>query len=468
MHARSIIRILTLLMLGLPVVAPAQDLQHHVEARDIFSRLISFRTAQGHGQVPAMTEYIRDVLATSGVPDSDVAVLPHGETVAMLVRLPGTDPTLRPIVFSGHMDVVEARPEDWERDPFTLVEENGFFFGRGTIDNKAGIAAMVSTILRSRAEEHRPRRTLVFAFVGDEETEMETTRMIAAHAWVRDAEYAINIDAGGGYLTEDGRPLPYGVAAAEKTYATFRLTVRNAGGHSSMPRHDNAIYTLAEALLRVRAHQFPPMASAVTRAYLRLKGEQLGGEAGALLIRFADDPTDAEAAAALMQIPEEVPEIATTCVATMLEAGHADNALPQRAEALVNCRIFPGVSVASVEETLRKVIADTSVQVELSDTPGEGPPSEPREDVMEAISRWVHAKYPGLPVVPVMLWGASDGLIYRAAGLPTLGSSGIFIRESDDFAHGLDERIPVEAFYDVVEHTHFLARELGGDGGKAR
>ena len=186
-----------LIMAMLAAPAMAQDAPHQREARAIYERLISFRSAAGHGQVPAMTDHIVETLRAAGVPESDIARLPHDETVGLLVRLPGRDASARPLLFSGHMDVVDARPEDWERDPFTLIEENGYFFGRGTGDNKAGIAALVSTILRMRAAGHRPRRTLVFAFIGDEETGMETTRLVAAHEWVRNAEYAINTDAGG-------------------------------------------------------------------------------------------------------------------------------------------------------------------------------------------------------------------------------------------------------------------------------
>ena len=198
-----------------------------------------------------MANYIAETLRAGGVPAEDIVLLPLEETAAMLVRVRGRDPAARPILFSGHMDVVDARPEDWERSPFTLVEENGFFFGRGVGDNKTGITSMVSTILRMRADRRQPRRTLVFAFIGDEETTFDTTRLVAAHEWARNAEYAINTDAGGGMLAPDGRPLVYLVQGAEKTFASFRLTLTNPGGHSSRPRDDNAIYDLSRAQLRI-------------------------------------------------------------------------------------------------------------------------------------------------------------------------------------------------------------------------
>ena len=454
---------LVLAFAAAPVAAqeapPRADQQ---QARAIYQRLISFRTARGHGQVPAMTAYIIETLRAGGVPAADIVTIPHEETTALLVRVPGRDATARPILFSGHMDVVDARPEDWERDPFTLVEEEGYFFGRGTLDNKAGIAAMVSTLLRMRAEGVQPRRTLVFAFVGDEETGMATTRLVAAHDWVRNAEYAINTDAGGGLTGPDGRPMIYLIQGAEKTYASFRLTLTNPGGHSSRPRADNAIYELAQALVRLQQHRFPVSSNALTRSYLGAVGRTVPGPTGEALRRFAANPDDAEAAETLSRESEFVGTTRTTCVATMLEAGHAENALPQRASAVVNCRIFPGVSVDSVRATLAGVVANPAITIETIGTPQESPASEPREDVFAAIGRAVHAVHPGVPVTGYLESGGTDGLVYRAAAIPTWASSGVFIRPDEMFAHGLNERIPVASFYQGLDHIHALARELGG------
>ena len=213
--------------------AGAQGAPHHQRARQIFERIISFRTAAGHGQVPPLVEYIGDTLRAGGVADANIVTLPFDETMALVVRVPGTDAAARPVLFSAHMDVVDARPEDWQRSPFTLVEENGMFYGRGTIDNKTGVASMISTILRLQADRRQLRRTLVFAFIGDEETGMQTTRLVAAHEWVGNAEYAINTDAGGGSLGPDGKPQIYLVQGAEKTYADFKIVATNPGGHSS-------------------------------------------------------------------------------------------------------------------------------------------------------------------------------------------------------------------------------------------
>lgn len=446
--------------------ASAQDAPHQRQARAIYERLISFRTAAGHGQVPAMAAYIAETLRAGGVPAANIAMLPHGDTTAMLVRMQGADfgarPVPEPILFSGHMDVVDARPEDWERDPFRLIEENGFFFGRGTGDNKAGIAAMVSTILRLTAAGRPPRTSLVFAFIGDEETGMETTALVAAHSWVRNARYAINTDAGGGRLSADNRPIYYGIQGAEKTFVSFRVMVRNPGGHSSRPRADNAIYQLAQALLRVREIRWPVLTNAVTRASLGVMAQATPGPAGQMIARFLANPDDPEARAALLADQDFIREVSTTCVATMLEAGHAENALPQRAQATVNCRIFPGTTVEQVRDTLVAAIADPQATVEVVGNPQPSPISEPDPVVTAAVTRSIHARHPGVPITPYQESGGTDGRVYRSAGIPTFASSGIFMRDSDMFFHGLNERIPVAAFYEALEHIHDLATDLGG------
>jgi carboxypeptidase PM20D1 len=454
--------ILTLVALGLTSVPVAADTPaHETQAREIYARIVGFRTAEGQKQTPAMVAYLTDVLTKAGVPAADITTLDSGEARAMLVRIPGQGRG-RPILFSAHMDVVDARPEDWVRNPFTLLEEDGVFYGRGTTDNKAGVAALMSTILRLRAENLRPARDLVFAFVGDEETGMLTTKLIAAHPWVSQAEFAINTDAGGGLLDDaTGKPLIYLVQGAEKTYASFELMVTNPGGHSSRPRADNAIYQLARAMLKVEAYHFPVMANDLTRAYLGAVGQAHAGEVGDALRRFAVDPTDAAAAETLAKAPEFVGTTRTTCVATMLDAGHAENALPQKAKAIVNCRIFPGVAVETVRDALVTAIADPDVAITVLDTPEASPVSEMRPDVMKAIEQSVHARYPGVPVVPYLESGGTDGKVYRTAGIPTFASSGLFAKPSEMFAHGLNERLPVKSFYEGLDHIYRLAVELG-------
>ncbi len=445
---------------GAPLLAESNVDQ--ATAREVYAHIISLRTAAGHGETPAMVAYLADVLRQGGVPALDIATLEAGGATAMIVRLPGTE-AARPILFSAHMDVVDALPEDWQRSPFTLIEEGGNFYGRGTMDNKAGVAALVATILRFKAERLQPARELLFAFVGDEETGMETTRAIATHPWVRDAEFAINTDAGGGLLDDaTGKPLVYLVQGAEKTFATFDLAVTNPGGHSSRPRADNAIYQLAQALLKVQAHRFPVMSNDLTRAYLGAVGNAQSGPTGEALRAFAKDPNDAAAAAVLADSPEFAGTTRTTCVATLLSGGHAENALPQTAGAAINCRIFPGVAVDTVRRELEAAIADPDVTVTTRDSPTASPVSEMRPDVMAAIGRAVHEHYPGVAVVPYLESGGTDGKVYRTAGIPTFASSGLFSKPSQMFAHGLNERLPVQSFYQGLDHIYALAVDLGG------
>jgi carboxypeptidase PM20D1 len=459
-----LLRIILGLFLGLGLATPAaaQDAPYQRQARQILERLVSFRTAAGQGQVPPMIAYIRQTLRAGGVADADMVVIPHEETAALLVRVSGSGREAAPILFSAHMDVVDARPEDWQRSPFVLVEENGTFFGRGVLDNKTGVTAMISTILRLRAANRTPATTLVFAFIGDEETNFGTTRLVAAHPWVRGARYAINTDAGGGMIGPGGQPLVYLIQGAEKTFASYRLTITNPGGHSSRPRDDNAIYDLARALLRVEQYRFPVMANALTRQYLGTLGRIVPGPAGQMLTRFAANPEDEEAAEALRRSPEYVGTTRTTCVATLLEAGHAQNALPQRASAVVNCRIFPGIQPEAVRLALVAAIGNEAVRVETMGNPQLSPVSEPRAEVTAAIAASIHARTPGVALSPYLESGGTDGLIYRSAGIPTWASSGIFIRPDEMFAHGLNERIPVASFYAAIDHIHDLALALGG------
>jgi len=456
-----------LAMLTTTTSAAAQGAPHEVQARAIFDRIVGFRTAEGHKQVPAMAAYLAEVLRAGGLTSDEIMMLPSGETTGMLVRLAGRDAAARPILFSAHMDVVDARPEDWDRNPYKLIEENGTFYGRGTLDNKAGVAALASTILRMKKSGAKPRRTLIFAFVGDEETGLDeaegTTRKIAAHPWVRNAEYAINTDAGGGLMGPDGKPLIYLVQGAEKTYATFEVVVKNPGGHSSRPRAgDNAIADLARALLKISEHRFPVQSSALTRAYLGAVGKVTPGAEGEALRAFAANPADAAAADAIWKYPEFVGTTRTTCVPTMVEAGHAENALPQRASAKVNCRIFPDVPVDEIRQELIRVVGDPKVQVNVVGNPQLSRASDLTPPIEAAITRSIQKFYPGVPVSPYLESGGTDGLIYRAAGIPTLASSGTFIRADEMFAHGKNERLPVKSFYEGVQHFYDLATELGG------
>lgn len=462
---------------GVPDAARAQHASadytapYQRQALEIYRTIVGMRTAAGQGQVPAMAEYLAVQFRQGGFPADDVHVLPFtvpsGEqTAGLVVRYRGDNSSgKRPILLLAHMDVVDAKREDWTRDPFTLVEEDGYFFGRGSLDDKFGITSLTTTFLRLKAEGFVPTRDLVIAFTGDEETGMlSARRMVHEHRALTDAEFALNDDGGGGVLDESGRPVAYFVQAAEKTYATFELTLTNPGGHSSTPRvGDNAIHHLATALTRLEAYRFPVQTNDATRLYLREMAKVTPGAVGEAMARLAADPNDTAAADLLWQQPEVVGITRTTCVPTMLRAGHAENALPQSATATVNCRIFPGVAVADVQATLERVAATESLRVSLIGEAVPSPASPLRDDVMTAITAAVHTRYPGTPVIPYMAPYGTDGRETRSAGIPTYGVMGVFIKDSDQFAHGLNERVPVEQFFGALEHWKVVLTRLAGD-----
>jgi carboxypeptidase PM20D1 len=458
----------------LPAALVAQDSSanyrepYQQQALEIYRTIVGYRSAASHGQVPAVAGFLADRFRAGGFPEEDIHVLPlttpDGETTASLVvRYRGDGSSgERPILLLAHMDVVDALPEDWKRDPFTLTEEDGYFFGRGTFDNKLGVTMLTTTFLRLKEEGFTPKRDLIIAFTGDEETGMLTARsLVTTHRALTDAEFALNSDAGGGVLGEDGRPLRYLVQTSEKTYATFELTVTNPGGHSSTPRTDNAIYELATALKNLEAYRFPVRVNDATRLYFEAASRITGGEVGEAMGRLAKDPQDAWAADVLWKEPEQVGITRTTCVATMLRGGHAENALPQSATATVNCRIFPGVEVSEVHETLRQVVGDR-VQVQVLDDPTASPASPLREDVMEAVAEGVEKIRPGTPIIPFMAPYGTDGKEIRQGGIPTYGISGLFIKDSNQFAHGLNERVPVRSFFDALEFWRTVLEKLAG------
>ena len=458
---RSFLAALLALATAFPCGAATPD-ANEARAREILGKLISYKTSAGFGQVPAMANYLASQFRAAGFPEADIHILPLGETASMVVRYRGDASGGKPILLMAHMDVVTAKPEDWQRDPFTLIEENGYFYGRGTYDVKDGVATLTSTFLRLKKEGFVPARDLVILFSGDEETQMATVQdLVKSHRDLIDAEFALNSDGGGGTLAEDGHPLVYSLQTAEKTYASFDLTVRNPGGHSSLPRADNAIYELADALKRLQAYRFPVMWNDTTLASFAASGEVTPGKVGDAMRAFARNPKDATAAEVLAASPADVGKTRTTCVATMLRGGHADNALPQSATATVNCRIFPGVAVTTVEQTLKDVVG-RNVEVTTLGSPTASDASPLRPDVMAAVTKAVHARHPGVPIVPAQESGATDGLYLRAAGIPTYGVGEMFIKDSDAFAHGLNERVPVQGFYDGLEHWYVLVKELAG------
>ncbi|HEX8262495.1 MAG TPA: M20/M25/M40 family metallo-hydrolase [Allosphingosinicella sp.] len=448
---------------------PASE-RWNAKAREILARAVEIPTVQGRGKVPELARYLAGEYKAGGWAERDVQVVPYegapgDATAAFIARWPAARPSgKKPILLLAHMDVVEAKRDDWSLEPFVLTERDGYFYGRGTSDIKQGIAAVTTALLRLRAEGFRPRRDIVVLFTGDEETAGRGAEL-GATEWRKwtDAEFALNSDGGGGGFAKDGRPLGFSLQTAEKTYSMYSFTVRNRGGHSSKPRGDNAIYKLAEALRRLEAYRFTPILNETTRAYfsIREKGEK--GPLGDAMRAWLADPNDGKAADLIEADEGEVGLTRTRCVATRLEAGHADNALPQLARATVNCRIMPGTEPAAIRDELERMVGDPEVKVERTDDQKMSLASPLRPDVVAAFTAAVHARHPGAPIMPEMSTGASDARPFRVAGIPVYGVDGSWGVVPDDLrAHGRDERLPVKALYDDVDHWVGMLRTLAG------
>lgn len=451
-----------LIALAVPALAAGPSAEEKARAREIYKAIVEMDTSVEGGKTPEMAKYLADKFRDGGFPREDVHIVPHEKTAALIVRYRGDGSGGKPILVIAHMDVVPAHREDWERDPFKLIEENGFFFGRGSEDNKAGVALVTATFLTLRAEGFKPSRDVVAVFSGDEETSGNSTKkLLTEHRALVEGEFALNTDAGGGQLSETGAPVYYGLQTAEKTFASFTLTAKNPGGHSSTPRKDNAIFDVAEAVARLRRHSFPVMWNDTTIAAFRSTGPIAKGAIGAAMMRFARRPGDRRAAAVISADPFTVGQIRTTCVPTMLAGGHADNALPQRASVTVNCRIFPGVKIEQIQAQLQKVVG-RKIEIAPLDSYTASDASPLRNDVLAAVTKAVHAGYPNVRIVPTMSSGATDGVFYRAAGIPTYGTGELFLKDSDSYAHGLNERITVDAFYKGLTHWRVLIGELAG------
>ena len=455
----------TLLWLVTPALAQDRNSEHAKRTLDIYKTIIEIESSKNLGNVPKVANYLAAQLVEAGFPRADVEVVPIDGTAALIARYRGDGSTgSRPILFLGHMDVVEARPEDWERPPFKLTQDDKYFYARGTIDNKFGVAQLTSTFIRLMKEGFVPNRDLILVFSGDEESTMISTRYLAyERPDLAEAEFALNSDAGRGDLNVDEEALVYLIQAAEKTYVTWEITARNPGGHSSRPRLDKAIYDLAEAIAKIRNFRFPVRWNDMTLEFFDETGHQLGGDIGEAMVRFAANPEDEAAADRLFREPSYVGTTRTTCVVTMLRAGHAENALPQSATATVNCRVFPGVSTDDVKATLQRVIGNDAIEFEEIYEPTESPVSELREDVRAAISKAVNLRYPDLRLLPFMESGGTDGMHFRRAGIPTWGAGGIVMNPNEMFAHGLNERVPIKAFYDALDHWSIIIKDLAGD-----
>ena len=450
--------------------ALADDLTpEQAKAREIYKNVVEIRSARGQQKMPEVVDYLVSEFKAAGFSDDDIMVTDYdseGEpTQGLMVWLRSEDPIAKPLVLLAHMDVVDALAEDWVRDPFTLIEEDGYFFGRGTADNKYGLTNLTQTFIRLKEEGWVPSRDLVLVFSGDEETGMIST--MAQAKWVDEnikPAYILNSDSGGIALNGRGEPVDYSIQGAEKTYVTFELTVRNPGGHSSRPRKDNAIYELADALKAVQGYTFPVNYSDLTLSYFAKAGRQRLDGLGAAMRTFAEDPTDEAAIAVLRNNPSTVGTIGTTCIATMLRGGHAENALPQSATATVNCRVFPGEGAELTEQRLKEVIDNEDVEFKIIGDVTESPESGIRDDVIDAIVLALEDRgiSGDLPIIPYMSSGGTDGMHYRNLGYDTYAIGGRSAKENDTFAHGLNERTSVDAFYGGLDHWMVILKELAG------
>jgi acetylornithine deacetylase/succinyl-diaminopimelate desuccinylase-like protein len=433
------------------------------EAKVILMKGVGYDTVLGRGKVPAYAAYLKSVLVAGGFADSDIAIEPVGETANLHLVWKSAEKSggkAAPIALAGHMDVVEANPKDWVRDPFVAIEDGGFIFGRGISDNKFDVSMMVATLVALKSEGFKPGRDVHLFLSGDEETAGVTAELQAKQAKAAGVAFLLNSDGGGGELDSAGKAVGYSLSAAEKTYADYQLTVTNPGGHSSRPTVPNAIGQLAAATVKIDAYRFAPQLNEITRASLLDAGQKSGGKVGAALLAFVANPADAAAIAVLRAEPGLIGQIGTTCVPTQVTGGHAPNALPQKAVATVNCRIFPGVSVESVRAELERVVADPAVKVTTGQEWVSTPASPLRPDVMAAVTKAVAAAHPGIKPVPGMDAGASDSVYYRALGIPSYGVGGLFMRGEDVFIHGLNERIPVAAIAPALVHWRTLITEL--------
>ena len=441
-------------------------------AHDMLGQLIAISTTDSaRGNVTTAAEAMAQRLRTAGFPAADIHLLgPSDRKKNLVVRLPGAG-RHKPVLLIGHLDVVEARREDWSTDPFQLIEKDGYFYGRGTLDMKGPDAIMLASLIRLKREGFRPARDIVLALTADEEggAANGVQWLLQHHRELIDAQFVLSGDDYS-VLTENGKPLFFKLVASEKVYADFQLRVTNKGGHSSEPVPDNAIYTLTRGLDRLAAYEFPFELNAVTREYYRRLAEIESPQRAADMRAILRDPPDPQALERLSQDAVDRSITRTTCVATRLEAGHANNALPQRAEAVVNCRILPGHSPEEVRQRLLQVLSDPAITVSylasdgalLDHAPAGGgfapPPLVP--EVMAPLDQLVAETWPGLKVIPAMSAGASDATHTSAAGLPTYTFSPLTIDPNDDREHGRDERIGVASFYQANEFFYHYLRML--------
>jgi acetylornithine deacetylase/succinyl-diaminopimelate desuccinylase-like protein len=440
------VSVLVLALLGSTAAQAQTYPQAEAQVLDLAKETIAIRSVRGpNNRTIDVAKVYERVLREAGWAASDIEIVPVDDTAFLIATWPGSDPSLKPIVISAHMDVVEAKPEDWERDPFTPVVENGLLYGRGASDTKFEASLALASVIEMRKRGYKPKRSIVIAYSGDEETTMKTSKIIADK--LKNAELVLNIDGSSGTLSEEtGKPLYWSWQGAEKTYMDFQLEVTNPGGHSSAPTADNAIAQLSHALERINAYRFTPQVNDITRSYFEKAGAMHPDPLLSAAMRaFAKDPTDAKAIGVLRADPGMIGKIGTTCVPTLVSGGHAINALPQRATALVNCRVFPGHTRAEIQAELTRVADSPAVKITdaTGDTAIESDASPLNPAFVAILEKGVKAAWGNVPIYPSQSSGASDSMWYRAIGVPSYGASASFNKDSDEFSHGLNERIPL-------------------------
>ena len=432
-------------------------------ARDIFQQLIEINTTDSVGSTTRAAEAMAKRLIDAGFAQEDVKVLgPNDRKGNLVARLRGGGGLRKSILIIGHLDVVEARREDWTTDPFQFVEKDGYFYGRGTQDMKVNDAILITTLIRLHRENYRSDRDIILALTADEEGGKSNgvDWLLTNHRDLIAAEFVLNADSGG-VTTVKGKPVNVDVEASEKLYADFQVSATNPGGHSSLPVPDNAIYHVANALGRLERAPFPFELNAVTRAYFERRASLESGQTAADMKSILRMPADAAAVSRLSKDARYNSTTHTTCVATLMSAGHAPNALPQLAKANVNCRILPGHSAEEIRQDLIKIFADPKIAVKYVDDAGNVydrtpekkafAPILPPDEILKPLARIADEMWKGVPVIPDMETGASDSIYTIAAGLPSYGVNGVAIDQDDIRAHGRDERVRVSAYYDGVE-----------------
>jgi len=443
-----------------PVALLAQRDSVRKLERDILRQLVEINTSDSAGHTREAAEAMAKRLIAAGLPERDVQVVGYEPKYQSLVaRYRGRNSSAKPILLIAHLDVVDARKEDWTFDPYVFREQDGYYYGRGTSDDKFGVAMLVASFIRYRQEGFVPDRDIIIALTADEETTGNSIKwLVQKRRDLVDAEFALNADAGGGEL-RDGKPVSFSVQTAEKVFLSFQWEVRNRGGHSSLPEPDNAIYRLSDGLLRLAHHTFPVRLNETSRAFFAGAAKNQP-PAVAADMRALSQSGDAAAARRLSVVPYYNSVMRTTCVATQLFGGHAENALPQVARATVNCRMLPDDPADSVEAVLRRVVGDTAVHFSRLAEPTPSPASPLRRDIMGPIEQLAHKIWPGAAIVPEMSTGATDGAHTRNGGIPTYGVAAVFERVGDIRAHGRDERIRVQSFHEAADFWYQLVKQL--------